>query len=303
MPWTQWTVLLLVGTLTACSASPSTSLNATTSGAPPVAPPGPMIVGVKVDQPGTGYLDIGSYRYSGMDVSVANAVSHALVDPKPGGSAEPYFLPVSSRTRVPYLKEKVVRFFAATFTMDAKDPDRDFAAGPYLITTQGVMVAKDREAEISGTGLAGRTVCVVGRGSRSEQIVDDAKTQARLLSLDSYSACMAALTAKPPRVDAFSTDTAILYGYANHPENRDKVAIVSNLVLATDIKYGIAFRREDAELCRRAAEKLKALVRDDTWDQYFKDNLPLYAAAVPQYKTSVKPSERDIDDNSCGGRK
>src|SRR5262245_12946450 len=102
--------VILVALLVACAPAAAPPPEGTT--APAV--PGPMIVGVKVDQPGTGFLDVATYRYSGMDVEIGRAVSRRLLGPGQGESGEPYFLPVSSDTRVPYLKAGAVRYFVAT---------------------------------------------------------------------------------------------------------------------------------------------------------------------------------------------
>lgn len=250
----------------------------------------PLVVGVKVDQEGTGYLDVATYRYSGFDVDLAREMSKRLFDVD-----EPYFLPVSSDTREKTLAAGAVSFFVATYTMNAARSANHQLAGPYLITRQGVMVKAGRTDITSIADLDDKTVCVVGGGSLSAEQFEKAVSGAKATALGSYSDCLRNL--RDGRYDAFSTDLAILYGYA--PKNSG-LTVVKDLVIGSPIFYGIAFRPDDGELCRRTRDQLKTIVGPGgSWASIFQANLSAYANANPDYLTQVKPSATQIDDNSC----
>src|SRR6202041_1900213 len=71
-----------------------------------------LIVGVKVDQYDTGWLDVRTYTNEGFDVDVANLVSQKVFHVQ-----EPDFLPVSSSTRASALVSCAIRYFVATYTI------------------------------------------------------------------------------------------------------------------------------------------------------------------------------------------
>jgi glutamate transport system substrate-binding protein len=280
--------LATVLVLTACDRAPDKptppASSSTASGSP-------VIVGIKVDQFGTGYLDIAHYRYSGFDVSTARYLAHALL-----GVDDPYFLPVSSQTREPTLTNGAIRFFAATYTMTAQRAAQFDLAGPYLVTTQGVMVGAHSPAIHTPNDLKGRRVCVNGKKSLSEDVLVQHIAGVIPVEEDDYHACLDDL--RNGNVDAFSTDSAILYGYAGDPANRD-LHVVHGLTVATDIMYGVAFRKSDHELCLRAKDAIKQLLRDTWWDDTFKNDLPVYASDYFDYQTSLKPTANMVEQFSC----
>ncbi len=268
-----------------------------TGGHDPTPPPstltgaGTVTVGIKVDQFGTGYLDIAHYRYSGFDVSTSRYLTHALF-----GVDEPYFLPVSSQTRESTLASGAIRFFAATYTMSAQRAAQFDLAGPYLVTTQGVMVSRRSPPISTPADLKDRRVCVNGKKSLSEDVLVQHVPGAIPVEEDDYHACLDDL--RNGNVDAFSTDSAILYGYAGDPANKD-LHVVRGLTVASDIMYGVAFRKSDHEMCLRAKDALKQMLRDTWWDNTFKNDLPVYASDYFDYQTSLKPTADMVEQFSC----
>ncbi|WP_422754849.1 transporter substrate-binding domain-containing protein [Micromonospora sp. WMMD708] len=249
-----------------------------------------MIIGVKVDQEGTGYLDVATYGYSGLDVDMSRELATRIFQVN-----DPFFLPVSSDTRESTLEQGAVAFFAATYTMNHERSLRFKLAGPYLVTRQGVMVRKDQKSISSLRDLAGKNVCVVGGGSLSEKLFEKNVSGAHATALTSYSECLRKL--KDRKYDAFSTDQAILYGYA--PKNSE-LTVVPDLVIGPEIMYGIAFRKDDQARCEKARDELVKIVgAGGPWASMFRDNLPDYASAHPDYLTQVKPTASQIKVNSC----
>jgi len=251
-----------------------------------------LVVGVKVDQFGTGFLDVRNYSYQGFDVDMAEYVSGALF-----GNSDPYFLPVSSDTREPVLASCAIRFFAATYTTTPQRQQTFDIANPYLVTYQGVMVRKHGGPRISTVSdLDGKRVCVAGNGSLTEQVLRQNVPGAIPVAVPSYSGCLTEL--RNGNVDAFSTDLAILYGYLTDKANSD-LQIVGSLTIGDPIYYGIAFRKSDHALCLRAAAAIKTMIASKQWAADVDSELPNYVADQGLYPGPLPPTAQEIDQNSC----
>jgi glutamate transport system substrate-binding protein len=282
--------------LTACGGGPTPSPPLTTTSVAPTQPPTPVapdrvVVGTKIDQFGTGYLDVSTYGYSGLDVDVARYVSEKLFNDR-----NPYILPVSSNTREAALADGAIKFFAATYTILPERQKMFRIAGPYLVTAQGVMLGRRSPAIATIDDLNGKRVCVVGSGSQAANVLKKFVPGAAPVEDTSYSACLSDL--RNGNVDAFSTDLAILYGYASNTTNSD-TRIVKGLKIGNPIYYGVAFSMKDLALCLRAAMSIKDMVASKQWDNFFVLNLPAYRADFPEYQTQIRPTDKQVDDNSC----
>jgi glutamate transport system substrate-binding protein len=251
-----------------------------------------VVVGVKADQYGTGYLDVRNYSYSGFDVDVASYISGELFN------ATPVFLPVSSDTREPVLSSCAIRFFAATYTITPQRQRLFDLAGPYLVTYQGVMVRSGRRSPHIATlsDLDGKQVCVVGGGSQAEQVLEDSVPGVIPKVVGTYSTCLAQL--RDGYVDAFSTDLAILYGYLTDPANAG-LQIVKGLTIGNPIYYGIAFRKSDHALCLQAAAAIAEMITSKVWQTDIEADLPDYVADQALYPEPLQPTGQEITDNSC----
>lgn len=256
----------------------------------PVAPDR-LVVGTKVDQFGTGYLDVSTYGYSGLDVDIAKYISEKLFNDR-----NPYILPVSSNTREAALSDGAIKFFAATYSILPERQKMFRIAGPYLVTAQGVMLGRRSPNIATVDDLSGKRVCVVGNGSQAANVLKKFVPGAAPVEDASYSACLNDL--RNGNVDAFSTDLAILYGYASNANNSD-TRVVKGLKIGNPIYYGIAFGMKDWALCLRAARSIKDMVASKQWDSFFNLNLPAYRADFPEYQTRIQLTDKQVDDNSC----
>lgn len=270
--------------ITVASTKPSPSAGCTSSSA--------VVVGVKVDQYGTGYLDVRNYSYSGFDVDVASYISINLFN------SSPVFLPVSSDTRESVLESCAIRFFAATYTITPQRQRQFDLAGPYLVTYQGVMVRSGpRNPHIATVNdLNGKRVCVVSGGSQAEQVLKENVPGAIQKVVGTYSTCLAQL--REGDVDAFSTDLAILYGYLTDPANTG-LQVVKGLTIGNPIYYGIAFRKTDHSLCMRAAAAIAEMITSKTWQNYIEADLPDSVADQAVYPEPLQPTIQEISNNSC----
>ena len=250
-----------------------------------------VVAGIKVDQYGTGYLDVRNYSYTGFDVDVADYISSELF------GTVPYFLPVSSDTREPVLASCAIRFFAATYTITPQRQRLYDLVGPYLVTYQGVMIRSGKHPRIATLAdLTGKRVCVVGGGSTTEQVLQENVPTAIPEAVGTYSTCLAQL--RDGNVDAFSTDLAILYGYLTDPANPG-FQIVKGLTIGNPIYYGIAFRKSDHALCLQAAAAITKMITAKTWQSDLALDLPNYVADQARYPEPLQPTGQEITDNSC----
>jgi glutamate transport system substrate-binding protein len=252
-----------------------------------------LVIGVKVDQYGTGYLDVRNYSYSGFDVAIAGKIASAVFHVN-----LPYFLPVTSDTREEALSSCAVRFFVATYTSDTQRQQEFDIAAPYLVTFQGVMVGPKSPRIQTAGDLNGKTVCTVGGGSEAASILMRYAPRSIPVMRPTYSDCLSLL--RQGDVEAFSTDLAILYGYLNDPADAGShLSIVANLTLGNPIFYGVAFRKSDHQLCLAAANEIKALVDDGVWPGIFSANLGNYNVGQWSTGLSPEPTDQEIQDNSC----
>jgi glutamate transport system substrate-binding protein len=296
-PSTPVAVALAIALLSACTSSaptpaaPAATDRPAASPAPTCSSSSAVVVGVKVDQYGTGYLDVRNYSYQGFDVDVADYISGKLFN-----NANPYFLPVSSDTREAVLASCAVRFFAATYTTTAERQQRFDVAAPYLVTFQGVMVRHGGTQINTVSDLVGKRVCVMGNGSLTEDVLRSNVPHAIPVEADSYSACLNELRAGT--VDAFSTDLAILYGYLTDPANTG-LDVVRGLTIGDPIYYGLAFRKSDHALCLRAAAAISTMIASKQWVTDLRSDLLNYVTDEGSYPAPLQPTGQELAQNSC----
>lgn len=109
---------------------------------------GSITIGVKSDQPGTGWQTDG-YKYSGFDIKVADALTKDLHLGKT-------FSNVPSEDRVAALTQSDanhVDLVIATFSITRERTKRIWFAGPYAETQQGFLVRRNGPA-VYGVGMA-----------------------------------------------------------------------------------------------------------------------------------------------------
>ena len=113
----------------------------------------------------------------------------------------------------------------------------DFA-GPYFITGQGLLIRKGDPKATKLEDFAGKTVCSATGSTPIQNIkanFPDIKTQ----EYDLYSACVQDLI--DGKVDAVTTDQAILIGYA--AQYPDEVKVTGGLF--TEERYGVGLTKGD----------------------------------------------------------
>ncbi|PYH00766.1 ABC transporter substrate-binding protein [Arthrobacter stackebrandtii] len=198
---------------------------------------GKIRIGVKEDQPGLGYLDAATGERSGFDIEIARWMAASLGVP----ADKIEFKPIPSANRETALANGDVDLYVGTYSITDKRKKLVDFAGPYFITGQGLLVAKDNTDIKSEKDLAGKKVCSA-TGSTPIQNIRENFPEATPVEYDLYSKCVENL--KTGQVDAVTTDQAILLGYAS--QDPDNLKVVGEPF--TVEKYGIGLPLGDTAL-------------------------------------------------------
>lgn len=228
-----------------------------------------VVIGVKEDQPGLGYLDVTTGERTGFDVDIARWIAASL-----GYDEEQIeFKPIASANREQALVNGDVDYYVGTYSITDKRKEQINFAGPYFVTGQGLLVAADNEEIKSEADLTADTTVCSATGSTPIQNIRENFPEVPTKEFDVYSACVEALLSG--EVQAVTTDQAILIGYAAQDP---KLKVVGEPF--TEERYGVGVAKEDAAL----QEHINTLFTDggDIWQAIFDKNLGSSGIEVPQ---------------------
>jgi len=247
-------------------AAPSVTQNVTVAGSPTfekMTKRGTVIIGVKNDQPGLGYLNPKTNRYEGFDVEIARLIAAKLgFDPE----TKLQYTPIPSAAREQAIINGQVDYYVGTYTInDARKKQISFA-GPYFIAGQSLLV-KAADQTITGPAtLAGKRVCSV-TGSTPIRRVREQNLTDKIVEFQNYSQCVDQLLAG--QVDAVTTDDAILKGYA--AQDPQELKVVGQPF--SQEPYGIGLPHDDNALRAKVNDILEAAAQDGTWKRIYDGTL------------------------------
>ncbi|HWK78894.1 MULTISPECIES: glutamate ABC transporter substrate-binding protein [unclassified Microbacterium] len=232
---------------------------------------GGPIIGVKEDQPNLGYLDATTNERSGFDIEIARWIAASLGFEESDITYEP----IASANREQALVNGDIDYYVGTYSItDSRKEQIDFA-GPYFVTGQGFLVAADSEMTEVGdvSDFNGMTVCSA-TGSTPISNIKENYPEIKTEEYDVYSACVEDLISG--KVDAVTTDAAILIGYA--AQYPDDVKLLDGLF--TEERYGVGLPKGDTAL----QEHINTLFTDggDTWQAIFDATLGQSGIEVEQ---------------------
>jgi glutamate transport system substrate-binding protein len=232
---------------------------------------GGPIIGVKEDQPNLGYLDVTTGERSGFDIEIARWIAASL------GFAEEdiTYEPIASANREQALVNGDIDYYVGTYSItDSRKEQIDFA-GPYFVTGQGFLVSADSEmTEVTDVSdFNGMTVCSA-TGSTPISNIKENFPEINTEEYDIYSQCVEDLISG--KVDAVTTDAAILIGYA--AQNPDELKVLDGLF--TEERYGVGIPKGDTAL----QDHINTLFTDggDTWQAIFDATLGQSGIEVEQ---------------------
>ncbi|AYF99351.1 glutamate ABC transporter substrate-binding protein [Protaetiibacter intestinalis] len=222
---------------------------------------GKVVIGVKEDQPGLGYLDVTTGERTGFDVDIARWIAASLGFDEDGIE----FKAIASANREQSIVNGDIDYYVGTYSITDKRKQQIDFAGPYFITGQGLLVRADEDAIASEADLDENTTVCSATGSTPIQNIRENFPGVPTTEFDLYSACVEALLNGD--VDAVTTDQAILIGYA--AQQPDKLKVVGEPF--TEERYGVGLMKGDDVL--RA--HINQLFTDggDIWQAIFDRNL------------------------------
>lgn len=221
-----------------------------------------IVWGVKNDTRLFGMMDIATSDVKGFDIDIASAITEKIL----GRDGSAVFVEVTSKTRIPLLKNGNIDAIIATMTItDERKKQVDFS-DVYFDAGQSLLVAKDSPLQGVQDLDANSTVLVV-KGSTSAINIRKAAPDAKILELENYAEAFTAL--QSGQGDAMTTDNAILLGMAS--ENPDY-----HLVGGTFTKepYGIAINKGQENFLKAVNKALQELQEDGTYDKIYSKWFP-----------------------------
>jgi glutamate transport system substrate-binding protein len=222
-----------------------------------------VVVGVKADQPNLGYKDAQGTR-CGFDIEIAQYIASKLgVDP-----AKIEYKEIPSANRETAIKGGEVEYYVGTYSITDKRKNDVSFAGPYFVAGQDLLVRKDETAITGKETLKGKKVCSATGSTPIQRVRDEGLTETQnIVEFKTYSECVSQLLDK--KVDAVTTDDAILKGYA--AQSPDDLKVIGK-PFSTE-KYGIGLPKDDKALRDYVNDQLQAAFTDGTWQKIYDGTL------------------------------
>lgn len=225
-------LLLVVGLVTGCgSTAPTSTPGATTEQSADVQAikdRGVLKVGVKVDVPKFGYKNPKTEKVEGFEIDLANVIAKKII-----GTEKVETTAVTAKTRGPLLDSGDVDLVIATFTVTEERKKSYNFSDAYF--TDGVRLLVKKSAGINSLkDLDGKKIGVAQSATSKKAIQEQAdKVGAKVSFLEfaTYPEIKTALDSG--RVDCFSVDGSILFGYLD-----DSTIILADSFSPQD--YGVA---------------------------------------------------------------
>lgn len=217
---------------------------------------GVLKVGCKVDVPKFGYKDPASNKIDGFEIDIARAIAEKIL-----GSPDKVDLQaVTAKTRGPLLDNGEIDIVAATFTITEERKQSYNFSDPYFTDGVGLMVKKASGAK-SLKDLDGKKIGVAQSATSKQAIqaeADKLGIKISFLEYGTYPEIKSALDSG--RVDCFSVDGSILFGYLDN----------STTILPDKFSpqnYGIASKKGNDGLAKAVNETIGELKKSGELDK------------------------------------
>lgn len=215
--------------------------------------------GVKADTKLFGLMNIKNSKVQGFEIDLAKAMTKEIL----GKNGKAVFVPVTSQTRVPLLRNGNIDAIMATMTIT---PEREkqvdftksyFKAGQAILVKKGSPIHSVKDLNKKGAVVLGVT------GSNSVQNIGKFAPKAEVLQLSDYAQALTAL--KSGQGQALTTDNGILFGMS--VENPGYVVVGGSF---TNEPYGIAVNQGQTNFKNRLNKALTKVEQDGTYNQLLK---------------------------------
>jgi len=253
-------LLLVAGLVTGCGSTPaapekSNSGSATTADIKAIKDRGVLKVGVKVDVPKFGYKDPKTEKVDGFEIDLAKAISKEIL-----GSEKIETTAVTAKTRGPLLDSGDVDLVIATFTVTEERKKSYNFSDSYF--TDGVKLMVKKNSGVKGLkDLDGKKIGVAQSATSKKAIqeaADKLGAKVSFLEFSTYPEIKTALDSG--RVDCFSVDGSILFGYLD-----DSTVILEDSFSPQD--YGVASKKGNDGLAKLVNDTIAAQKKSGELDK------------------------------------
>ena len=236
-----------------------------------------IVWGVKADTNLFGLYNIAESEIQGFDIDIAKAITDVIT----GDEANAEFIEVTSKTRIPLIKNGNIDAIIATMTISEERLKQVNFSEVYFAAGQSLLVPENSEID-SVTDLTADHTVIAVKGSTSAINIREYSPNANIIELENYSEAFTAL--QSGQGDAVTTDNAILLGMmADSPGYR----------LAgepfTNEPYGIAINHGQEDFLDAVNDALLTLIENGRYAEIFhhwfpSEELPDLGWAVPVQK-------------------
>ncbi|MDH6365139.1 putative glutamine transport system substrate-binding protein [Enterococcus sp. PF1-24] len=220
--------------------------------------------GVKYDTRLFGMMNIATGETEGFDIDIAKAITEEIL----GEDGQATFVEVTSKTRIPLLKNGNIDSIIATMTITEERQKQVNFSDVYFNAGQSLLVKNDCEITRVEDLTAEHTVLAV-KGSTPAENIKIAAPDAKVLELENYAECFTAL--QSGQGDTMTTDNAILLGMSS--ENPDYGLVGGTF---TEEPYGIAINKGQDNFTKAVNDALAAMHENgkyqEIYHKWFPDN-------------------------------
>jgi len=217
---------------------------------------GVLKIGVKLDVPKFGFKNPSTGQVEGMEIDLSKVLAKKIL----GDENKIDVQGVTAKTRGPLLDNGEVDLVIATFTITEERKQSYNFSDPYFTDGVGLMVKKSSGAQ-SLKDLDGKKIGVA-QSATSKKAIQDAADKAGIkvsfLEFGTYPEIKAALDSG--RVDCFSVDGAILFGYLD-----DSTVILADRY--TPQEYGAASKKSNTALAKIVNDTINEMKQSGEMDK------------------------------------
>ncbi len=254
-------LVLIFSMLTGCGSTPTQSAGGQKDSPDikAIKDRGKLKVGVKVDVPKFGYKDPKTNQIDGFEIDIAKAIAKKILGDE--NKLDPQA--VTAKTRGPLLDSGEVDIIAATFTITEERKKSYNFSDPYFTDGVGLLVKK-ASGITSLKDLNGKTIGVAQSATSKKALKEEADKQGvkvSFLEFNTYPEIKAALDSG--RVDCFSVDGSILFGYLD-----DSTVILKDRFSPQN--YGIASKKGNDGITKAVNEVISEMKKSGELDKLIK---------------------------------
>ena len=259
--WTLLASIMVMGALFLGGCGGSTpSAKSDSSGTPAdikaIKDRGVLKVGVKVDVPKFGFKNPQTNQIEGMEIDLAKAIAKKVL----GDESKVEFQGVTAKTRGPPLDNGEVDLDICTFTITEERKKSYNFSDPYFTDGVGIMVKKASGIQTL-KDLNGKKIGVAQSATSKQAVLEAAEKQGAkvsFLEFGTYPEIKSALDAG--RVDAFSVDGSILFGYLD-----DSTLILPDRFSPQE--YGVASKKGNDALAKLVNDTIADMKKSGELDK------------------------------------